>query len=290
MSVWNLSIAVPHPFAAPIESASDRANDRLERATREARAHLAAGRPAEAAARLAPELSRRWSMAVPDELLLMVAHTTMGVIAKGLGDFSLAQRHYHKVARSRSVRENTGLRSILEHNLADLAHSRGALDAAERHSRAALVLCLERHGGDHVDTLEEMSQLGTILSEQGATEEALEMLLRAYDGFVDLHGPHHIEVARATMALAAFRHRVGDLSIAECLYREGLEIAIDAGGPAQPDLAWTMVNLALVVRQLGDDAEATRLLDQAVEVLRGNVASDHPLLVKLQQRRHHVAA
>ena len=79
--------------------------------------------------------------------------------------------------------------------------------------------------------------------------------------------PHH----RAAEAAAA--GRPGD---AATLLREVLALQENALGPAHPDLATTLNNLALMLEQVGDAAEAGRCYRRAYEVARDALGPDDP--------------
>ncbi|MCU1497247.1 MAG: hypothetical protein JWM47_1200 [Acidimicrobiales bacterium] len=259
-------------------------DQRLDLAMAQAQAHLAAGRLTEAADALAQEIPARRPILGSGGPAVLLAHNLMGVIAKFRGQFELAAHHYEVVAASPVLARLPELAATLEHNLGGLAHSRGDLEAAERHTRAALTMHLELTGAESAGVLSDLGQLGAIVSDRGRPAEAIEILATALDGLVALHGPVHVDVGIATTALAAARHRQGDLVEAERLYRDGLALRSETAGPDHPDLAWTLVNLAVVVRRTGRPDEAEDLLHRALAVLQGNVAPEHPLLRKLQDR------
>ena len=76
--------------------------------------------------------------------------------------------------------------------------------------------------------------------------------------------------------LATVFHRKGNLTTAEALFSEALEIARTKLGEVHPAFAIRLNNLALLVQAQGRYAEAERLFRQALDIGRATLGEAHP--------------
>lgn len=218
----------------------------------------------------------------PGDVEVLLLHNGIGVTAKFTGEVELAEHHYGVALALLEARGGDDqLLAGLHHNLGGLAHTRGDMAAAAHHTE----LALEGHDGvDAVGAAADRGQLGSIYSEQGRHDEAIELLCRAAKEMGDLLGAEHLEVAIARTTLGAALHRAGRLDEAADAYAEGLAAREAALGTDHPELAPTLLNLGQLAADRGDDAGARAHASRAVAVLEGNVVEDHPFLVVARAR------
>jgi eukaryotic-like serine/threonine-protein kinase len=153
-------------------------------------------------------------------------------------------------------------------------HQRAALDEGKRWARFAET-ALRRVRAEPAAWARYEYNLGLVLSDGGAHEEAIELLQRALDRYVQA-GPGH-EVARATTlnGIAGARARAGDLQAARAGFEQAVALSESIVGPAHPDTALALNNLGTVSIDLGDYDRAQTELDRALEVAEHALGSDH---------------
>lgn len=217
-----------------------------------------------------------------DDVELMLLHNDLGITAKFTGEVAAAAEHY---GRALDLLQSRGgddmMLAALHHNLGGLAHTRGEFPEAERHTRAALAI---HEGQEEFGALSDRGQLGSILSELGRHEEAIDLLRAVADEFGRLLGPDHVEVAIATTTLGSALHRAGRLDLAAGAYESGLAARERALGADHPELAPTLLNLGQLAADRGDPDAAAGYARRAVGVLDGRVVADHPFLRLARER------
>lgn len=242
----------------------------------------AAGDRMGARAALATALAEAETCLPADDVELLLLHNDLGITAKFTGEVIVAAEHYQRALDILQTRGGDDMMlAALHHNLGGLAHTRGDFPEAERHTRAALVL---HEGSDEFGALSDRGQLGSILSELGRHDEAINLLRGAVDDFARLLGPDHVEVAVATTTLGSALHRAGQLEPASRAYEAGLAARERVLGPDHPELAPTLLNLGQLAADRGDQTTATAYARRAVDVLDGRVVADHPFLRLARER------
>lgn len=218
----------------------------------------------------------------PGHRELVLLHNGLGVTAKFTGEVDVAAHHYARALELVEGRDDADdLLGGLRHNLGGLAHTRGDLVEAEIQTRMAL----SHHTGvNPVAEAADRGQLGSIVSERGRHDEAIDLLEVAEAQFRDALGDDHLEVAIVQTTLGAALHRAGRLPEAARAYAAGLRIREATLGADHPELGPTLLNLGQLAVDQGDPALGAQYARRAVAVLEGHVVDDHPFLVLARER------
>jgi eukaryotic-like serine/threonine-protein kinase len=155
------------------------------------------------------------------------------------------------------------------HTLAiDIQRSRCALHraqgdnrAAERDCQDALALALQLHGDDNRASVDARRQLAALHVDQGRYVEAQAEFTETQTWLVARLGPDHQEVARNYNSLGITAWERGDFAAA--LPALARAVAIWRRGDDQALLATGLFNYAMVLHDVGRDADAMRLLQEA---------------------------
>ncbi|MET7397489.1 tetratricopeptide repeat protein [Dactylosporangium sp. NPDC005572] len=214
----------------------------------------------------------RWS-----ELELVPIRNELGILYKYAGRLDEAQACYEAALRAVPDPGHPALAAVW-HNLAGLAHSRGAPVEGEAYARRSLALHRAAYPPDHPAVVADEAHLGALLQAAGRPDEAEPLLRRAIDYFTARHGPDHVDVLTAVHNLAAVHADRGARAEAERLYHRALAGKRRAFGPDHPEVALTLNNLAALS---ADPAEARALATEAHRILEPRVTPDHPVLRSL---------
>jgi serine/threonine protein kinase/tetratricopeptide (TPR) repeat protein len=154
--------------------------------------------------------------------------------------------------------------------------SLGLFAKAEPHVRRALELRFLHLGADNLDTLEAMSQLGSLCANQGKYDEAEHHHRQALDGFRRVGGQEHRSALQEMFNLAfvfANRHQHDK---AEPLLRECLEIQLRVLGEEDDDTLYTMDTLAQVMIHQVKWKEAEPVARRCLEIKLRVKGENHP--------------
>ncbi|MGC5015154.1 tetratricopeptide repeat protein [Streptosporangium sp. DT93] len=160
----------------------------------------------------------------------------LGVLGKETGRHEEAAIWYRQ-ALSRLKRHggNPLMEADALHNLAGLAHARGAV-GGEEHARAAIEIRRGVLGPAHPQVAGDLAVLGSVLAAEGRHAEAGDALRRALDIFRDRLGAGHYEVAVCQVNLAHLDALQGRAEEAERRYREALSIKRLVLGDGHPEV------------------------------------------------------
>ncbi|MEU4834856.1 tetratricopeptide repeat protein [Streptosporangium sp. NPDC023615] len=171
-----------------------------------------------------------------DHLRQATVRLGLGVLGKETGRHEEAAVWYRQ-ALSRLKRH--GGSPLMEadalHNLAGLAHARGAV-GGEEHARAAIEIRRGVLGPAHPQVAGDLAVLGSVLAAEGRHAEAEDALRRALDIFRDRLGAGHYEVAVCQVNLARLDALQGRAEEAERRYREALAIKRRVLGDDHPEV------------------------------------------------------
>ncbi|MDY7093824.1 MAG: serine/threonine-protein kinase [Acidobacteriota bacterium] len=121
-------------------------------------------------------------------------------------------------------------------------------------------------GPDHPATFTVLSNLGGLLGDTGELEEAETLYRQVYQGRLDTVGPDHPKAHDALYDLGWLLSLHPDrLDESATYYRQALEGYEVVHGPDHPYVQDAAYQLALVEARRGEDEEALRLLETAVE-------------------------
>lgn len=162
--------------------------------------------------------------------------------------------------------------------------SRAALSEALTLLRCAVALIESTSGPDEVLMGEVLTELGTVLEQNGNYREALDAQERAVAILQRLSDPEDPWVARALSGLAsvltchlgATLWKPGELEDAERRLVHSLDVLQTALGPKDPMVARTVSALGQVVQDRGDLVRSRRYFRQAVDILTETYGPEHP--------------
>ncbi|MFZ1730844.1 MAG: CHAT domain-containing tetratricopeptide repeat protein [Bacteroidota bacterium] len=160
---------------------------------------------------------------------------------------------------------------------AEVIHSLGRLEEAERVYRQALAEVEEKHGLDNVEITTTLSDLGVLLQQQGRFQEAGVHLRRALDIRVKTLKSSP-EISRNMLNLGSMYLAMGRLSDAEPMLREGLRQRILFCGEEHYLVARAMGIMGRLSFVKGDDSEAERCFRKAYDITQRTLNQYHPLL------------
>ncbi|WP_164012637.1 tetratricopeptide repeat protein [Pyxidicoccus trucidator] len=208
-------------------------------------------------------------------------HALAGVL-HAQGDLAGARERLERAlrieARVYGTEEHPNVAASL-HALAGVLHAQGDLAGArERLERVLRILARLYGTEEHPQVAASLHELAGVLHAQGDLAGARERLERVLRIEARLYSTEeHSDVAASLHALAGVLHAQGDLAGA----RERLErvLRIEArlyGTSEHPSTAVTEMNLALLLRQLGEeDSRAYELLEHAYQVFLTHLGPDH---------------
>ena len=159
----------------------------------------------------------------------------------------------------------------------------GPIEEAERTYRGALMLLAQARGVDHPDTAACRNRLADLLLRELDPEEAerkldLEEAEQLFEenerGFINRLGDRHPLVARTRASLALTMHLAGNDTDAEGAAREALDMQVDLLPAGHPDIANSEVVLAQILLKKNFPEDASRLLEDAVNIRRKRYGPD----------------
>jgi serine/threonine protein kinase/Tfp pilus assembly protein PilF len=143
-------------------------------------------------------------------------------------------------------------------NLSIVLQIKGDLEHAEAYSRKAVEIS-RRYPDQIRETLTMMSNLGSVLAEQGKSEDAEAVLREVLLRRREILGDRHPQVPTSMRRLATMLAAVGRYREAEQLNRGALERFRALVGPDHPDSLNTTASLASVLCEQGEFAESEAL-------------------------------
>ncbi|KAJ9652261.1 hypothetical protein H2198_008471 [Neophaeococcomyces mojaviensis] len=160
--------------------------------------------------------------------------------------------------------------------VADLLHRLGRWD--DKYS-VRLFLCQVvqiMQGLEHPDTLTSMSNLATVLSEQGKYEQAEEMHRQTLNLSLTVLGLEHTNTLMSMNNLATVLRKQGKYEQAEGILRQTLELRSTVLGVEHPDTLGSMNNLATVLGNQGKYEEAEKMHRQELKLSSTVLGVEHP--------------
>lgn len=220
--------------------------------------------------------ARRWQCLALDNLALGSASgpraaaglSNLAEIQRRSGDLLGALQVSRRVLEMRLQDPRTTPQALAVSlcNLGEQCRQIGRLDEAEALLREALIAAEQQERRDLLAGIH--SNLGLLLTDLGRFDRAL----RAYREALDCLGGDTAFVpdirGRILNNLAALLHRLGHVALARTLYRQAVELVrLPADLKSCPRQGLFLANLARVEIDLGNEAEAERLCDEAQALL-----------------------
>ena len=231
--------------------------------------HRRGGRYAEAAAALT---AARRLVPRPDPTIVML----LGVLAKEQGRFGEAARHFAGLARARLSHPDA---AALQHHLGELANAEYRFTDAERHARQALLLRRADPAATAADVAQDVAVLAAAAAGRHRYDEARRLFGQAIAACRAARPTRHYELAVRLHSLAGNEHDCGNFAAAEPLYLEALAIKHQLLGPAHPEVALIMTNLAILLRDLDRTGEAANCFQRALGIAEHTFVAQRPLAV-----------
>lgn len=153
-------------------------------------------------------------------------------------------------------------------------------------AREALAEAEEALGKDHADLANFVINLGMMLLETGAHDEAQENLRRALAIKERTVGKDDPEVANVLNLLAVSLTHRGDRTEARGAFERAVAIWERARGPDDPNVAICLSGLGMLLSAEGDLAEARRVLERALAIREKALGPTH---VEVAQSLHNLA-
>jgi serine/threonine-protein kinase len=204
---------------------------------------------------------------------------TMGRLYFKLGLFDSAAPLLEEAVaiRRESLVEHPDLASSL-HNLAEVRHARGELDAAEQLYRQSLEMRRNLFGDEHTEVATSITNLAILFRDKADHQAAEPLLRQALDMRRKLLGQEHPEVAKSINELALLLKEKGDHAAAEPLYREALALRVRLFGEDHPEVAESLNNLAVLLNTREQFDESEQLGRRALDVSRRVYGEEHPYI------------
>ncbi|MFE5947170.1 tetratricopeptide repeat protein [Streptomyces sp. NPDC056480] len=201
-----------------------------------------------------------------------------GVLGKYTGNFDYAERLYLRALGvfRRVYGPDHDSVATLYHNLGGLEHSRGKPQAGEPWSALSVEVRQRLHGPHHPLVAADIAAWAPLLADCGRLDDAEAQLCRALDIFESIGDDYEVAVTLHNLAALQYRRHSYRQSLAGSV--RALVLKERLLGSNHPELATTLVNLAMACRSTGQEDRALRYLIRAVQILTPQVDPDHPTL------------
>jgi tetratricopeptide (TPR) repeat protein len=167
----------------------------------------------------------------------------------------------------------------LTYRRVDLFETRGTSEqykkAAREHLEAALAIRERTLGKDHLDTLDSLETLISVLLEQGRASDAEPLCRRLLESYRRLSGDEDPDTLYAMYTLALALSDQGRVDDAESLAHETLELRSRTLGGEDPDTLESMTQVARLLLNRGELSESENLYRQVLEARRRALGGEH---------------
>ncbi len=231
------------------------------------------------------------SQEIEQQRVLFSLLNELAIVCKHWGNLEAAEQLYQTLLKTllNQYGEKNQLVAVIYHNLASLEHCRGHDTQAEYLARKSYELHVQLLGKEHADTIANKAALGCILHGLGRWDEAIELFQEAIDFFDRPSHRNSYEVAINLNNLAAARVQAkGELQAAEKAYRRALDIKKKLLGSTHPEVAITLNNLAMLLKEKGKIPEAKKMLEQALIIFEKSLGYQHPKTILCQKNLNHL--
>ncbi|MEV4417841.1 tetratricopeptide repeat protein [Catellatospora sp. NPDC049609] len=216
----------------------------------------------------------------PDSMVYADTANNLGVSLKALACYGEADYLYEKARAIIHAQGTVGtdIHATLLHNIAGLAHARGAAAEGVDTAREAVGIRERLHGADDLRVAADLANLGGLLFDVAQFDEAEACFNRALHIFRSQLGSEHAEVAVNLNNLAALAEERGSFDEAEELYDQAIRIKNSYWGPEHPETLLSRYNRAHLLFTLGRLIDAASECEAVVAALSQTVNTDHPTL------------
>ncbi len=215
----------------------------------------------------------------PDSVAYATSLQNLGINHTDLGNYREAVTLYREAIEIRR-RVSGGADHELPLVMYSMAHTTGKLGEfgeAHRLFIELISLQIEQTGETHDTVAYWLNGHGDLLANLGATAQADEAFQRAMEIYAAIDKPAgHFDRSVTLVGLGKVARDRGELETAEALMQRGLDIRSDQISETNTFTQLARIDLADVILRQGRIADARATFEQALEVLRGNGAGEHP--------------
>jgi eukaryotic-like serine/threonine-protein kinase len=165
--------------------------------------------------------------------------------------------------------------AALRQTLAERYKDLGLYDAAKPLQERALETRRRVLGGEHLDTLNSISQMGNLLKEQGKLSEAMPYYREALETSRRVLGEDHLNTLDTISNMGVLLSEQGKSNEALPFYRESLEKYRRLLGEEAPGTMIAIQEMGNVLRDQGKPKEAMPYFREALEKRRRVLGEDH---------------
>lgn len=152
----------------------------------------------------------------------------------------------------------------------------GKFNAAEEMSRRSLAGMENSHGKDHLNTLQCVNSLASVLRSQGKYDEAEKMCRRALAGREKVLGKEHQDTMKTLSDLASVMQDKGKYDEAEKINKHALEQRGNVLGTQHQDTIESLNNLSFTLQSLGKYEAAAKISKRALDAREEILGPEHP--------------
>lgn len=165
--------------------------------------------------------------------------------------------------------------AAVRNTLGTSLHALGLFDDAEAQLARALELRERALGLEHVDTLESRARLADTFGARREFDRAMPLAIATYEARLRILGRDHPDTMESKQDVASLRFWSGDATSVD-LMREVVADRTRVLGERHPQTLMAQNNLAVILLQTSQFAEAERLQRHVLEVQRETLGPEHP--------------
>lgn len=157
---------------------------------------------------------------------------------------------------------------------ASVALARGDIGGAQEQFQQVADILAATVGRDHVDYGAALVSLASSVRVGGDYERARTLNTEAVEVLGKALAPDHMRVLVARLNLAALEHELGNLEVAQRMYREILVVQRETLGEHY-EVSMTLANLARVLEEVGDNEGAREAAEASLKIRRAVFGEQH---------------
>ncbi|MBI5765140.1 MAG: serine/threonine protein kinase [Planctomycetes bacterium] len=208
-----------------------------------------------------------------DFLMKLLATANAGDATKRLPVAELVDKSAEKIAVMYA--DQPLAEAAVRNEVATIYYNLGAFDKAADQFRIALIKWETTLGGDHVDTLKAVNNLGQTLMQLRRFEDAEVHIRRAMDGRLRLLGEDDPYTLITMNSLAEILRQTGKMDEAETMMRRTITIQQRVHGKTHKNTLTTLGNLGSLLAKKGNTTEALAIHREVYEAFRQTLGADH---------------
>lgn len=208
-----------------------------------------------------------------DFLMKLLATANAGDATKRLPAAELVDKATEKI--DAMYADQPLAEAAIRNEVATIYYNLGAFEKAADQFKIALKKWEAALGGDHVDTLKAVNNLGQTLMHLRRPEEAEVQIRRALEGRLRILGEGDPYTLITMNSLAELLRQSGKTDEAEAMMRRTIAIQQRVNGRTHKNTLTTLGNLGSLLAKKGNKAEALAIHREVYESLRQTLGADH---------------